>query len=50
MNEERCEKLYLELNVIEQEKEIYMIAWDDTISYDDLEKIAKSFVEKSDNE
>ena len=38
-----CEKGYVQLCVSEKDKEIFMIAWDDTVSYDDLEKIAKSF-------
>ena len=44
---EWCEKGHIELYASEQDKEIYMITWDDTVSYDDLEKIAKSFTEKS---
>lgn len=46
INGEWCEKGHIELHVPEKDAEIYMIAWDDTLSYDDLEKIAKSFVEK----
>ena len=43
INGEWCEKGYIQLCVSEKDKEIFMIAWDDTVSYDDLEKIAKSF-------
>ena len=38
INGKWCEKGYMERDI-----EIFLIAWDDTVSYDDLEKIAKSF-------
>ena len=41
-----CEKGYIQLGVSERDIEIFLIAWDDTVSYDDLEKIAKSFDRK----
>lgn len=43
IHEKWCEKGYVELGVSERDIEIFLIAWDDTVSYDDLEKIAKSF-------
>ena len=43
INGEWREKGYIQLCVSEKDTEIFMIAWDDTVSYDDLEKIAKSF-------
>lgn len=43
---EWCEKGYVQLGVSERDIEIFLIAWDDTVSYDDLEKIAKSFNRK----
>ena len=43
INGEWCEKGYIQLCVSEKDKEIFMIAWDDTVSYDELEKVAKSF-------
>ncbi len=43
INGEWCEKGYIQLGVSERDIEIFLIAWDDTVSYDDLEKIAKSF-------
>lgn len=43
IHENWCEKGYVQLGVSERDIEIFMIAWDDTVSYDDLEKIAKSF-------
>lgn len=39
------EKRHITIYVSKYDKEIYMIAWDDTVSYDDLEKIAVSFTE-----
>ncbi|MBQ4145060.1 MAG: hypothetical protein IJD36_00400 [Clostridia bacterium] len=42
-NGKSCEKLYLMLEVIEQNKEIYMIVWDENVSYDDIKKMAISF-------
>ena len=44
---EWCEKGHIEIYVSRQDEKIYMIAWDDTVPYDDLEKIAKSFTEES---
>lgn len=41
-----CEKGYIEIYASKSDREIYMIAWDDTVDYDDLEKIAKSFTEE----
>lgn len=41
------EKGHIEIYVSRQDEKIYMIAWDDTVSYDDLGKIAKSFTEES---
>lgn len=41
--ENGAKKGILRLGVSEQDIEIFLIAWDDTVSYDDLEKIAKSF-------
>ena len=46
MNGKLCEKAYLELNIVEQDKEIYMIVWDEAVSYEDVGKIAKSFNRK----
>lgn len=43
IHEEWCEKGYIQLGVSERDIEIFLIAWDDMVSYDDLEKIAKSF-------
>lgn len=43
INGKWCEKGYVELGVSERDIDIFLIAWDDTVSYDDLEKIAKSF-------
>lgn len=43
MNGKRCEKAYLKFYDVEQDKEIYMIVWDDSVVYEDLEKMAKSF-------
>lgn len=40
------EKGHIEIHASNRDAEIYMVAWDDTVSYDDLEKIAKSFTEK----
>ena len=37
------EKGHIEIYVSRQDEKIYMIAWDDTVSYDELEKVAKSF-------
>ncbi len=44
------EKGHIEIHTSKQDIELYMIAWDDTVSYDDLEKIAKSFTEDSSKE
>lgn len=43
INGKWCEKGYIQLGVSERDIEIFLIAWDGTVSYDDLEKIAKSF-------
>lgn len=43
INEKWCEKSYIKIGISEQETEVFMITWDDTVSYDDLKKIAKSF-------
>ncbi len=41
--ETQYEKAYLRLGLSERDKEIEMLVWGDSVSYDDLEKIAKSF-------
>lgn len=46
MDGKRCEKVYLNLKIYEQDKEISMIGWDEAVSYEDVGKIAKSFKEK----
>ena len=50
MQGEWYEKGHIEIYASKLDKEIYMITWDDTVSYDDLGKIAKSFTEKSSEE
>lgn len=49
INGKLCEKAYLKLYDVDENKEIYMIAWDDSVDYDDIKKIAKSF-DRADDE
>ncbi|MBQ2614721.1 MAG: hypothetical protein IJB80_05285 [Clostridia bacterium] len=43
INGKKCEKAYIDLGVAEQDKEISMIVWDDSVTYEDVGKMAQSF-------
>lgn len=43
INGESCEKMHIKFYDVGKDKEVFMIAWDDSVTYDDMKKLAKSF-------